>query len=202
MPEAYIVAAGRTAGGRRGGRVAGWHPADLAGAGIDDLLQRAGAEPQQIDDVILGCVTQVGEQGMNIARNAVLSSSLPETVPGTSVDRQCGSSQQALHFAAQAVMSGSMDMVIAAGVESMSRAPMFTNIKLPQKAGLGHYMGPKIRARYPDVPEFSQFTGAEMIAEKHGFSRAELDAFALHSHERAIAATEAGRFADEIIALP
>ncbi|HLQ85705.1 MAG TPA: acetyl-CoA C-acetyltransferase [Salinisphaeraceae bacterium] len=202
MPEAYIVAAGRTAGGRRGGRMAGWHPADLAGAVIDDLLQRAGAEPQQIDDVILGCVTQVGEQGMNIARNAVLSSSLPETVPGTSVDRQCGSSQQALHFAAQAVMSGSMDMVIAAGVESMSRAPMFTNIKLPQKAGLGHYMGPKIRARYPDVPEFSQFTGAEMIAEKHGFSRAELDAFALHSHERAIAATEAGRFADEIIALP
>jgi len=202
MPEAYIVAAGRTAGGRRGGRVAGWHPADLAGAVIDDLLQRAGAEPQQIDDVILGCVTQVGEQGMNIARNAVLSSSLPETVPGTSVDRQCGSSQQALHFAAQAVMSGSMDMVIAAGVESMSRAPMFTNIKLPQKAGLGHYMGPKIRTRYPDVPEFSQFTGAEMIAEKHGFSRAELDAFALHSHERAIAATEAGRFADEIIALP
>src|SRR5699024_12053822 len=110
MPEAYIVAAGRTAGGRRGGRVAGWHPADLAGAVIDDLLQRAGAEPQQIDDVILGCVTQVGEQGMNIARNAVLSSSLPETVPGTSVDRQCGSSQQALDLAAQAVMSGRMEI--------------------------------------------------------------------------------------------
>src|SRR5699024_8183103 len=119
MSEAYIVAAGRTAGGRRGGRLSGWHPADLGAQVLDALVTRAGADPARVEDVIMGCVGQIGEQATNVARNAVLSSGLPESVPGTSVDRQCGSSQQALHFAAQAVMSGTMDVVIAAGVESM-----------------------------------------------------------------------------------
>ena len=118
MAEAYIVAAARTAGGRKGGRLAGWHPADLAASVLDALVERTGADPAQIEDVIMGCVMQTGEQSNNIARNAIMASKLPESVPGTSIDRQCGSSQQALHFAAQAVMSGSMDIVIAAGVES------------------------------------------------------------------------------------
>ena len=117
MAEAYIVAAARTAGGRKGGRLAGWHPADLAAAVLDSLVERSGAAPDQIEDVIMGCVMQAGEQSNNIARNAIMASKLPESVPGTSIDRQCGSSQQALHFAAQAVMSGTMDIVIAAGVE-------------------------------------------------------------------------------------
>lgn len=197
--QAYIVAAGRTAGGRRGGQLSGWHPADLGGRVLDALVDRSGADPAQIDDVIMGCVGQAGEQAMNVARNAVLASSLPESVPATSVDRQCGSSQQALHFAAQAVMSGTMDVVIAAGVESMSRVPMGMPVALPRKSGLGDYMSPNIRERYPDVAEFSQFVGAEMMAEKHGFSKPDLDEFALRSHQRAIAATEAGRFDDEII---
>jgi acetyl-CoA C-acetyltransferase len=135
MAEAYIVAAARTAGGRRGGKLAGWHPADLAAQVIDALVARSGIDPAAVEDVILGCVSQVGEQATNIARNAVLASTLPESVPGTSVDRQCGSSQQALHFAAQAVMSGAMDAVIAGGVESMTRVPMFTPNVLPAKAG-------------------------------------------------------------------
>ena len=124
MAEAYIVAAARTAGGRKGGRLAGWHPADLAAKVLDLLVERSGAAPDQIEDVIMGCVMQAGEQSNNIARNAIMASKLPESVPGTSIDRQCGSSQQALHFAAQAVMSGTMDIVIAAGVESMTRVPM------------------------------------------------------------------------------
>lgn len=199
MSEAFIVAAGRTAGGRKGGRLSGWHPADLAGQVLDALVDRSGVDPAQVEDVIMGCVGQVGEQAMNIARNAVLSSGLPQSVPGTSVDRQCGSSQQALHFAAQAVMSETMDVVIAAGVESMSRVPMGTSVALPKKVDMGHYMGPAIRARYPEVPEFSQFMGAEMMAEKHGLSKEDLDAFALLSHQRAIEASNGGRFDDEII---
>ena len=124
MAEAYIVAAARTAGGKRGGRLSGWHPVDLAAQVIDALLDRSGADPALVDDVIMGCVLQVGEQSNCIGRNAVLASRLPLTVPGVSIDRQCGSSQQALHFAAQAVASGAMDCVIAAGTESMSRVPM------------------------------------------------------------------------------
>ena len=124
MAEAFIVAATRTAAGKRKGKLAGWHPVDLAAQVIDELVRRTGADPGLIDDVIMGCVSQTAEQGLNVARNAVLASSLPESVPGTSVDRQCGSSQQAIHFAAQAVMAGSMDIVIAAGVESMTRVPM------------------------------------------------------------------------------
>ncbi len=198
MAEAFIVAAARTAGGRRGGRLAGWHPADLAAQVLDALVARTGADPTLIDDVILGCVGQAGEQSTNIARNAVLASSLPESVPGTSIDRQCGSSQQALHFAAQAVMSGSMDVVIAAGVESMTRVPMGTPGILAAKAGLGSYMSPAMQQRYPGI-QYSQFTGAEMIARNYGLEKADLDAFALLSHQRAIAATQAGWFKDEII---
>ena len=200
MAEAYIVAAQRTAGGRRNGRLSGWHPADLAAQVLDALMAKTGCDPALVDDVILGCVGQVGEQASNIARNAVLASKLPEHVPATSIDRQCGSSQQALHFAAQAVMSGTMDVVIAAGVESMTRVPMGTPNVLPAKAGLGSYMSPLMMARYPGV-QFSQFTGAEMIAKKYGLSRLQLDEFALLSHQRAIAATRAGLFAAEILPL-
>jgi acetyl-CoA C-acetyltransferase len=195
--DAFIVAATRTAGGRRGGRLSGWHPADLAAQVLDSLVARTHADPALIDDVIMGCVGQAGEQAANVARNAILASSLPESVPGTSVDRQCGSSQQALHFAAQAVMSGTQDVVIAAGVESMSRVPMGMPMVLPAKQGLGFYVSPAMQKRYPGV-EFSQFTGAEMIAKKYGLSRAQLDEYAFQSHQRAIEAVRAGRFADEV----
>jgi acetyl-CoA C-acetyltransferase len=198
MAEAYIVATARTAGGRKGGRLSGWHPADLAAAVLDSLVQRTGADPAQIEDVIMGCVMQAGEQSNNIARNAIMASKLPESVPGTSIDRQCGSSQQALHFAAQAVMSGTMDCVIAAGVESMTRVPMGTPSVLAAKSGLGHYKSPNIESRYPNIV-FSQFTGAEMMAEKYGLSKEDLDEYSYNSHQRAIAATQAGRFKDEIV---
>src|SRR2546430_11320406 len=147
MAEAYIVAAARTAGGRKGGRLAGWHPADLAAAVLDSLIERSGAAPHQVEDVIMGCVMQAGEQSNNIARNAIMASKLPESVPGTSIDRQCGSSQQALHFAAQAVMSGSMDIVIAAGVESMTRGPTGLASSLPAKNGFGHYKSPGLEQK-------------------------------------------------------
>ena len=198
MAEAYIVAAARTAGGRKGGRLAGWHPADLAATVLDALVDRSGADPAQIEDVIMGCVMQAGEQSNNVARNAVLASKLPESVPGTSIDRQCGSSQQALHFAAQAVMSGAMDVVIAAGVESMTRVPMGLASSLPAKNGFGHYKSPNIETRYPNIM-FSQFTGAEMMAQKYELSKDELDEYSYQSHQRAIAATQAGRFKDEIV---
>ena len=200
MAEAYIVAAARTAGGRKGGRLAGWHPADLAASVLNALVERSGADPAQIEDVIMGCVGQAGEQGVNIARNAVLASKLPESVPATSIDRQCGSSQQALHFAAQAVMSGAMDCVIAAGVESMTRVPMGTPSILAAKAGLGTYKSPSMEQRYPNI-QFSQFTGAEMMAEKYGLSKDELDEFSYNSHQKAIAATQVGKFKDEIVPL-
>ena len=200
MAEAYIVAAARTAGGRKGGRLAGWHPADLAASVLNALVDRAGVDPALVDDVIMGCVGQGGEQAVNVARNAVLASKLPESVPGTSIDRQCGSSQQALHFAAQAVMSGAMDIVIASGVESMTRVPMGSPSILASKAGMGNYMSPNIQARYPNI-QFSQFTGAEMVAQKYDLSKDHLDAYSFASHQRAIAATEAGRFKDEIVPL-
>ena len=200
MSEAYIVAATRTAGGRKGGQLSGWHPADLAAQVIDELVRRTRADPARVDDVIMGCVSQIGEQSTNIARNAVLASGLPETVPATSVDRQCGSSQQAIHFAAQAVMSGTMDMVIASGVESMSRVPIGTPMDLPQKAGLGFYKSPGMEARYPEV-FFSQFTGAEEIARKWELGREAMDEFSFQSHLKARVATEAGRFDTEIIAV-
>jgi len=198
MAEAFIVAATRTAGGKRNGKLSGWHPADLAAQVLNELIKRTGCDPALVEDVIMGCVGQAGEQAVNIGRNAVMASMLPESVPATSVDRQCGSSQQALHFAAQAVMSGSMDIVIAAGVESMSRVPMGLPSTLAAKNGFGTYMSPGIQQRYPGV-QFSQFTGAEMIAKKYGMKREELDAFALESHLRAAAATKAGAFNNEIL---
>ncbi|MDP1625815.1 acetyl-CoA C-acetyltransferase [Parvibaculum sp.] len=200
MAEAYIVAAARTAGGRKGGKLKDWHPADLGGKVIDELVKRTGADPELIEDVIVGCVDQAGEQGMNIARNAVLASGLPESVPATSVDRQCGSSQQALHFAAQAVMSGAMDVVVAAGIESMTRVPMGMPISLPFKNGFGIYKSPNIEQRYPNI-QFSQFAGAEMMAKKYGLTKAQLDEFAYNSHQKAIAATQAGLFDREIVSL-
>ena len=198
MAQAFIVAAARTAGGRRNGKLSGWHPADLAAAVLDALVERSGCDPALVEDVILGCVGQAGEQATNIARNAVLASRLPESVPATSVDRQCGSSQQALHFAAQAVMSGSMDIVIAAGVESMSRVPMGLPTTLALKAEMGFYVSPNMQRRYPGV-QFSQFIGAEMVAKKYGLTRDQVDAYALQSHQRAMAATQAGAFAAEIV---
>jgi acetyl-CoA C-acetyltransferase len=201
MAEAFIVAAARTAGGRKGGRMSGWHPADLAAQVLDALIARTGIDPVLVEDVIMGCVGQAGEQSANVARNAVLASKLPESVPGTSVDRQCGSSQQALQFAAQAVMSGTMDIVIAAGVESMSRVPMGMPSTLPAKNGMGSYMSQAIHDRYPG-PDFSQFLGAEMMVKKYGLTKDQLDEYAFSSHQRAIAATKSGAFADEIIPLP
>ncbi|MYL99744.1 acetyl-CoA C-acyltransferase [Novosphingobium sp. FGD1] len=193
MAEAYIVEAVRTAGGRRNGRLSGVHPADLAGDVLTGLVSRAGIDPGSVEDVVLGCVTQVGEQSFAFARNAVLASSLPITVPAVTVDRQCGSSQQAVQFAAQAIMSGTQDIVIAAGAESMSRVPMLSN----QGSGTGP-ISDRIRQRF-GVRGFSQFEGAEMMASKYGYSRETLDRFALHSHQLAAAAMAAGAFDREIV---
>jgi acetyl-CoA C-acetyltransferase len=200
IPTAYIVEAVRTAGGRRGGRLAGWHPADMAGAVLDAVVDRTGIDPVAIDDVIMGCVSQGGEQGFQVGRGAVLASKLPESVPAVTIDRQCGSSQQAIQFAAQAVMSGTQDVVIAAGVESMTRVPMGSTGALFAQAGLGKAKSPRQEARYPGI-QFSQFMGAEMIAKKYGFSRDDLDRYSLESHRRAAAATDRGDFAEEIVAL-
>ncbi|HEY0131310.1 MAG TPA: acetyl-CoA C-acetyltransferase [Allosphingosinicella sp.] len=201
MPEAYIVAAARTAGGRRGGALRDWHPADMAAEILDSLIHRSGLDPEAVEDVIMGCVGQAGEQAFHIGRNAVLASSLPTSVPAVTIDRQCGSSQQAVQFAAQAVMSGTQDVVIAAGVESMSRVPMGLPVTLPMQHGIG--TGPfskRIQDRF-GVPMFSQFVGAEMIAEKYQFRKEELDAFALDSHLKAARATGAGAFDEEIVPL-
>ena len=201
MAEAYIVDAVRTAGGKRGGKLAGWHPVDMAAAVLDALVERIGVEGGAIDDVIMGCVMQGGQQAGQVGRNAVLAArNLPDSVPAVTIDRQCGSSQQSMQFAAQAVMSGTQDMVIAAGVESMTRVPMGTTATLFMKEGLGHYKSPRLEEKYPGIM-FSQFMGAEMMAKKHGFTRDQLDAFALESHRRAAAATQAGAFSDEIIVL-
>ena len=184
MAEAYIVDAVRTAGGKRGGKLAGWHPVDMGAAVLDALVGRTGIDGGAVEDVIMGCVMQAGEQSNNIARNAVMASKLPESVPATSVDRQCGSSQQALHFAAQAVMAGSMDIVIAAGVESMTRVPMGLASQLPAKNGFGHYKSPGLEQKYPNIV-FSQFTGAEMMAEKYGLSKNDLDEYSYNKIGRA-----------------
>lgn len=197
--SAYIVEAVRTAGGRRNGKLADWHPADLAGEMLNAVIDRSKIDPATVEDVILGCVTQAGEQSFAFARNAVLSSVLPESVPAVTIDRQCGSSQQAVQFAAQAIMSGTQDIVIAGGAESMTRVPMLSNLSLHQKAGIGK--GPwsdRIKARY-GVAEFSQFAGAEMIATKYGFDRSGLDQYALQSHQRAAAASNSGAFSREIV---
>jgi acetyl-CoA C-acetyltransferase len=200
QPTAYIVDAMRTAGGRRGGKLASWHPSDMAGEVLNAVIDRTGIDPAAVEDVIMGCVSQGGEQGFQIGRNAVLSSKLPESVPAVTIDRQCGSSQQAIQFAAQAVMSGTQDVVIAAGVESMTRVPMGSTGMLFAQAGMGGPKSPRQDLRYPDI-QFSQFMGAEMIARKYGYSREQLDAYALESHRRAAAATQRGDFKDEIVPL-
>ena len=207
MPHtAYIVDCARTASGKKNGSLKGWHPADLGAAVIDALLARTKIDGAHVDDVIWGCVSQVGAQAGNIGRNIVLSSNLPESVPGTSVDRQCGSSQQAVHFAAQAVMSGVQDVVIAGGVELMSTVPIGSNVADGYKKGRGLPMNKEtMRARYgpqleaEGMKNFSQFDGAEIMARDFGLSREDLDRFAVESHRRAHHATTTGRFAREIV---
>ena len=199
--KAYIVSAVRTPGGKKNGSFSDWHPADMGAAVLDELVKQTGVDPKDIDDVIFGCVDQVGAQAGNLARNAVLASSLPESVPGTTVDRQCGSSQQALHFAAQAVMSGTQDIVIAGGVEVMSIVPIGASITDGMKADHGFPFNAKgIEKRYPGT-FFSQFTGAELVAEKWNLSRNDLDSFALESHIKAANAAKAELFKNEILPL-
>ncbi len=199
MAEAYICEAVRTAGGRRNGRLSREHPADLGGLVIDAVLDRTGVDPAAVEDVVFGCVSQIGPQTFNLARTSILSSHLPVSVPGVTVDRQCGSSQQAVHFAAQAVLAGSQDLVIAGGVESMSQVPILSAMTTATKAGmLSPFAGRKMQERYPGQ-EFSQFEGAEKVAKKYGVTKDELDQFAYDSHVRARQATEAGRFSEELV---
>ena len=201
MATAYIVDAVRSAGGKRGGKLAGVHPVDLGAAILDAIVSRTGIDGARIDDVIMGCVGQGGQQAMQVGRNIVLASkNVPDSVPAVTIDRQCGSSQQAMQFAAQAVMSGTQDMVIAAGIESMTRVPMGSTAMLHMKEGLGNYKSPRLEEKYPGIM-FSQFMGAEMIVKKHGLTRDDLDRFALKSHQMAAAATNAGAFANEIIGI-
>ena len=199
MATAYIVDAVRTAGGRRGGKLAGIHPVDLAAASLDALVARSGIDPTGIDDVVMGCVGQGGEQANQIGRNAVLASKLLlQSTPAVTIDRQCGSSQQAIQFAAQAVMSGTQDVVIAAGVESMSRVPMGATTMLFMKEGMGNSRSPGLAENYPG-PGWTQFAGAEMIVKKHGLTKDALDRFAFESHQKAIAATNSGAFTGEVV---
>jgi acetyl-CoA acyltransferase len=195
--DAVIALAVRTPIGKRNGALAGWHPADLSGHVLEAIAQRSGVDPALIDDVIWGCVNQAGEQALNIGRSAVLAAGWPESVPATTVDRQCGSSQQAIHFAAAGVISGQYDIAVAGGVESMSRVPMGSN----SAHGPGIPFGPKTLARYDNVL-FNQGVGAEMIAKKWGLSRTQLDEFSVSSHEKAIEAINGGRFAGQIIPVP
>jgi acetyl-CoA C-acetyltransferase len=195
--DAYIVGAVRSPIGKRNGGLSAVHPADLAAQVLHELIARTGVDPAAVEDVVMGCVSQAGPQAIDIARNAWLSAGLPESVPGVTIDRQCGSSQQAVHFAAQAVMSGTQDLVIAAGVESMSMVPMGTTVALPMKEGLASPFGQGWRDRYGDQ-EISQFRGAQLMCEKWGLKREQLEEFALRSHARAIRAIDEGRFDREI----
>ncbi len=200
MAEAYIVGALRTATGRNRGRLSKIHPVDLGAMLVDGLLDQVGLDPARVDDLIFGCVSQYGAQTGNVARNVALSSRLGEAVPGTTVDRQCGSAQQAIHFAAQAVMSGTQDVVIAGGVESMSQVPMFSAVDDAAEKGRGKPKGERLEERYPGI-EFSQFMGAEMLAKKYGVTREELDDFGYASHMKATEATANGKFRQEILPL-
>src|SRR5436190_6070697 len=195
MATAVIVDAIRTAGGKRNGKLSGWHPADLAGEVLKALVDRNGIDPAIVEDVIMGCVMQVGSQGLNIGRNAVLAAGFPESVPATSIDRQCGSSQQSAHFAAQGVMAGAYDVVVAAGVEVMSTTPMGASVtpgSIP--------FGPKMIERYAAAGGLvPQGISAEMIADKWGLSREDLDAYGARSQRLAEQATAEGRFQNEII---
>src|SRR5438874_2020787 len=195
MATAVIVDAVRTAGGKRNGKLSGWHPADLAAEVLKALVERNDLDPALVEDVIMGCVMQVGSQGLNIGRNAVLAAGFPESVPATSIDRQCGSSQQSAHFAAQGVMAGAYDIVIAAGVEVMTTTPMGASItpgSIP--------FGPKVMERYAAVGGLvPQGISAEIIADKWGLSREDLDAFGARSQQLAERATQEGRFDREIV---
>jgi acetyl-CoA acyltransferase len=199
MPTAVIVDAVRTAGGKRNGKLSGWHPADLAAETLGALVERNNLDPALVEDVIMGCVMQAGAQSVNVARNAVLAAGWPEEVPGTTIDRQCGSSQQAAHFAAQAVIAGVHDIVVAAGVEVMSQVPMGASIG---DGKFGFPFGPKVGARYADLGGLvPQGESAERIAEKWGLTREQLDAFSAESQRRAAQATAEGRFDNEIVAV-
>jgi acetyl-CoA C-acetyltransferase len=201
VSEAFVVDAVRTPVTRRGGALSGAHPADLGAHVIRALLDRAGADPLAVDDVVFGCVDTIGPQAGNIARTAWLAAGLPESVPGVTVDRQCGSSLQAVHFAAQAVLSGTADLVVAGGVQNMSRIPISAAMLAGQAYGFEDPFSGSAgwRARY-GAEEISQFRAADMIAAKWGISRAGMEEFALASHQRAVAAMDAGAFAAEIVA--
>jgi acetyl-CoA acetyltransferase family protein len=194
VPAAVVVDAIRTPLGKRNGQLAGWHPVDLLAHVLTTLTVRSDLDPALVDDVITGCVSQVGEQALNVSRNALLAADFPDSVPGTTVDRQCGSSQQALHFAAQGVMAGAYDVVIAAGIESMTRVPMGSSV-----LGADPF-GTRLVQRYPDL--VPQGISAELIAERWGFSREQLDVFALESQQRAARATAEARFDREIVPVP
>lgn len=196
MNTAVIVDALRTPGGKRNGKLSGWHPADLAAEVLNALVERNNLDPALVDDVIMGCVMQVGAQSVNIGRNAVLAAGWPESVPATSIDRQCGSSQQANHFAAQGVMAGAYDIVVAAGVEVMSLVPMGASIG----NGVGIPFGPRVGARYEEVGGLvGQGISAEMIADQWNLSRTDLDTFSAQSQQRAARATAEGRFDNELV---
>jgi acetyl-CoA acyltransferase len=196
MPEAVIVDVVRTAFGKRNGALAGWHPSDLLGYTLRHLIERNGIDPERLDDVVCGCVTQSGEQGCNVARNAVVAGGLPWTLSATTVDRQCGSSQQAMHFVAASVTSGMYDMAIACGVESMTRVPMASNAR----GGTGPFSPAYMSAI--DDRLWAQFRVAQQLADESGITRKEMDAYALQSHQRAASATSSGHFAREILPVP
>jgi acetyl-CoA acyltransferase len=196
MTNAVIVDAVRTAGGKRNGKLRNWHAADLASEPLKALVERNNLDPGLVNDVIMGCVMQVGEQSLNVGRNAALAAGFPESVPATTIDRQCGSSQQALHFGAQGVMAGAYDVVIAGGVEVMTRTPLGASVV----RDLGFPFGPRMMQRYAERGGLvSQGEGAELIADEWGISRQDLDEFSVRSHQRAARATEEGRFEREII---
>jgi acetyl-CoA acyltransferase len=195
VATAVIVDAVRTAGGKRNGKLKDWHPVDLAAETLKALVERNDLDPALIEDVIMGCVMQTGAQGLNIARNAALAAGFPESVVGTSIDRQCGSSQQSAHFAAQGVIAGAYDVVVAAGVEVMTLVPMGVTMQGP-----GMPFGPKVMERYAAAGGLvPQGISAELIADKWGLSREDLDAFSVESHKRAARATDEGRFQNEIV---
>ncbi|MFM9137380.1 MAG: thiolase family protein [Actinomycetota bacterium] len=197
MTTAVIVDAVRSPLGKRNGRLKNWHPVDLAAEVMNSLVERTGVDPARIDDVVMGCVMQVGEQALNVARNAVLAAGWPDTVPGTTVDRQCGSSQQAAHFAAQGVIAGAYDIVVAGGVEVMSRVPMGSSVS---DRNYGFPFGPRVQTRYaPEGGLVGQGISAELIADKWNISREDLDAFGVRSQEFAQRATREGRFQNEIV---
>jgi acetyl-CoA C-acetyltransferase len=197
VAEAYIVGAVRTPVGTKKGALAAVHPADLGAHVLKELVERTGVDPEAVDDVIMGCVMQVGPQSLDIARTAWLSAGLPERVPGVTIDRQCGSSQQAIHFAAQGVLSGTQDLVVAAGVENMGMVPMGSSVAMALEKGMPFPYGDGWNERYGGQ-EISQFRGAQLMCEKWGFKRGDLEQFALESHRRAVEAIESGHFDREI----